>query len=228
MSRTVRQVRSIANGNGGVQPMDASDPPRPAANGNASSYAPRGQSLKDIGSEISVIKVSSNSTTKKIAAAMAHTVRLGKSVDITGFNIGCVSTILKAAAVGREYLKRDAKDAQLSIEHRVDEDNHKALYFTLHPLTVRVPECEDVTEYRVTVNTEAHKLAGALKARIEEKKGVVLFCIGPSSLFRAATAVALCSQYLEQKVYILNSFKKVQGRVETGELNGVEMRIVTV
>jgi stage V sporulation protein SpoVS len=195
----------------------------------------RGPALKDMSEPLTVIKVSGQSNTRTIAAAIAHCVRSGRpSIDVTGFNVATVNTILKAAAVARDYLKREGKDMRLQIQHRTDESGRKSLFFIAHSLDSRSKEAaadgdEDMNnnnEYRVAPATDPAKLAGAVKARLNEGHSVSLFCIGPASLFRGATAVALLASYLQKDVYVLNAFVKFTGRGQmTSEMNGVRMTV---
>lgn len=163
----------------------------------------RGVSLRDASRTLETIKVSTASTTRGVAAALAHLVRENRGIEILAGSGRALSTALKACAAARKLLKNEDRDvavaARLSSSENADESaapRRTRLY--LVPLASIVESGspgEACASYTVKSNTNPAALAGALTARLREGKTAVVSCVGVDAATRAATALALASQY---------------------------------
>jgi stage V sporulation protein SpoVS len=159
--------------------------------------------LRDAVRTLETIKVSTSSTTRGVAAALAHLVRENRSVEILAGSGRTLATAIKACAVARKLLKDDDRDvavaARLTSTGNADESTaSRRTRLYLVPLASIVESgtpSEACASYTVKSNTNPAALAGALTARLREGKTAVVSCIGVDAVTRAATALALASQY---------------------------------
>lgn len=99
---------------------------------------------------VDLIKVSGNSRTSAVAGAIAGVIREHKKAEVQAIGSLAVNQAVKALALARRYLRRDALDiyvipefVDISIEDKV----RTAIRFTVesHPSDEPYPETEDST-----------------------------------------------------------------------------------
>lgn len=173
----------------------------------------REMSLNDITS----IRVSNKSLTKKVAGAMAKIARDGRDVDVLAGSASAVNTALKASAVARQFTVDDNIDTYLVPSFEVVDDRKRVNFKMVTVKTKQTPLEPDVVEYLVGNSTEAGALAGALAARLREGKSANLAVVGATAATRAATAATLAATYAERAVGLFNSFGNSPSKTEGGQ-----------
>jgi stage V sporulation protein SpoVS len=184
--RRMTDTRRVSGG--GERHMSRSPSPRPAE---------RGAALKDAAHAITSIKVSVNSTTRGVAAAMAHLSRDRKEMDVLAGSGRALATALKACAAARKMLHDENRGVAVSAT--ITEDERRLTRLRLVPLStaagVAVPS-DTCAAFSSSRSTNPAALAGALAARLREGKTAIVSCVGIDSATRAATALALATRYL--------------------------------
>jgi stage V sporulation protein SpoVS len=178
-----------------------------AANTGDKKIIKRGSQLKD-DTSLSEIKVSNKSTTKTISGALSHLARDHREVEILAGSAGALNVAIKAAAVARGYVSADNLDIGI-LPTLVVNDGRKIVSLKTYIFN-NVQLDADTESLTVSAKTESGALAGAISARIRDKKTVTLTAVGASCVLRALTAVALAGKYVEtvKNLAILPKFEK--------------------
>lgn len=169
--------------------------------------APRGQALKDLDKMPAAIKVSAQSTSKKVAAALAHIARAKHDVQIQAISPSNLNTAIKAVAIARTYLAKDGIDCAFTIEFR--DDKHASFTIKFVVFQQRFDAFMD-GQMHVKMTTKPEALAGALCARLrdQEAPSPVVSCIGAGIVNKALIALALATQYMkEDSIYYCPFFE---------------------
>ena len=157
----------------------------------------RGAALRDAAHVITSIKVSINSTTRGVAAAMAHLARDRREMDVLAGSGRALATALKACAAARKMLLDDNRGVAVSAT--ITDDERRLTRLRLVPLSaavdIAVPS-DTCAAFSASRSTNPSALAGALAARLREGKTALVSCVGIDSATRAATALALATRYL--------------------------------
>jgi stage V sporulation protein SpoVS len=184
--RMTRDARRAPGG--GERHPSRSPPPR---------LAERGAALRDAANVITSIKVSVNSTTRGVAAAMAHLSRDSREMDVLAGSGRALATALKACAAARKMLLDDNRGVAVSAT--IIDGERRLTRLRLVPLSaavdVAVPS-DTCAAFSASRSTNPSALAGALAARLREGKTALVSCVGIDSATRAATALALATRYL--------------------------------
>jgi len=175
------------------------------------------------------VKVSQNTTTRKLAGALAHVARSRRSVNISALSPANVNTAIKAVAVARDYVKDDGLEIAVSVEFR--DETRRSVALKLVNFDRRFENASEHT-YNVGKTSKPSTLAGAIAARLRENHQPVLSCVGAGSLARAITAVCVTANYLKKEdkgaVFVVPFFtdeKKVGSEESISILN---MQIVQI
>ena len=166
--------------------------------------APRAPCLKDLDKMPAAIKVSAQSTSKKVAAALAHIARAKHDVQIQAISPSNLNTAIKAVAIARTYLAKDGIDCAFTIEFR--DDKHASFTIKFVVFQQRFDAFMD-GQMHVKMTTKPEALAGALCARLRDSASPVVSCIGAGIVNKALIALALATQYMNTIIYYCPFFE---------------------
>ena len=190
----------------------------------------RGAALKDAAHAINSIKVSVNSTTRGVAAAMAHLSRDQKEMDILAGSGRALATTLKACAAARKMLRND--NLGVAVSATITDDERRLTRLRLVPLSaavdVAVPS-DTCAAFSASRGTNPAALAGAMAARLREGKTALVSCVGIDSSTRAATALALATRYLsadtEERGRIVATCHFTEEQSENGDITVLNLHV---
>jgi len=141
------------------------------------------------------LKVSSESSTKKVAGAIAHCVRIGGvPPSLLAKGIKAINQAVKAIAKARTYLEEE--DADLVAQPAFEGQSSACILHVRRASKIELDLGDTLT---VTNKTNPYKLAGAIAGKIREKERVALSAIGAQSVMHAVEALAVSRGYLKNE-----------------------------
>jgi len=192
--------------------------------------AERGAALKDAANAITSIKVSVNSTTRGVAAAMAHLSRDQKEMDVLAGSGRALATALKACAAARKMLIDD--NLGVAVSATITDDERRQTRLRLVPLSAAVDVAmpsDACVAFSASRSTNPAALAGALAARLREGKTALVSCVGIDPATRAATALALATRYLngdpEERGRIVATCHFTEEKSKEGEITVLNLHV---
>jgi len=147
-----------------------------------------------------LLHVSGKSLVKQVAGAISHISREGECPRILATLAPAINQAAKAIAIARKFLEEDNIDITCNPmftpgRRRQDE----SFTFILHKRALRGVVLHDGTqELKVSKQSNAGTVAGAIAARVREGQRVVLSSIGPLSVSKAICSIIIARQYLAE------------------------------
>jgi stage V sporulation protein S len=203
--------------------------PYKRTNTNVNSFI--GHSVASVaGVESRMLKVSARSDPKKVAGSIAHTCRQGEAPTIVGTGSHSVNQGIKAIAIARGFLEEEKIDVTCDPETRNRERCAVSLILrksAAAPKNQQNTAVADATELRVSANSEAGPVAGAIANTVREGQRVVLLGIGPESVSICVLALSTARKYLADDGIDI-SFRPEFIHVEMGEESRSVMKFVVL
>lgn len=153
---------------------------------------------------------------KKLAGAIAHSLRTSGDINVRAFGSSAISKAAKALAIAKDYLRATHKDLQLSfspafIETEIEGQHLTGIAFcTFTSGYVSERNLDDVKsklfvkadQKGITAEerkNNVRKLAGAITHAIDENKECVVRCFGSAAIGKAAKAMAIARGFTATK-----------------------------
>jgi len=147
-----------------------------------------------------LLHVSGQSPVKQVAGAISWISREGECPRLLATLPPAVNQAAKAVAIARKFLEEDKIDIAcypMFTPGRRRQD--ESFTFILRKSTIRAVVLDDGTqELKVSKNSNPGTVAGAIAARVREGQRVVLSSIGPISVSKAISSIAIARQYLAE------------------------------
>jgi stage V sporulation protein S len=145
-----------------------------------------------------LLHVSGQSPVKQVAGAISWISRAGECPKLLATLAPAINQAAKAVAIARKFLEEDKIDIAcypMFTPGRRRQD--ESFTFLLRKSTVRPLVLDDGTqELKVSKQSNPGTVAGAIAARVREGQRVVLSSIGPLSVSKAISSIAIARQYL--------------------------------
>lgn len=143
------------------------------------------------------IKVGGESATKKVAGKIAHSCRSGDPPAILCKGPSSINQAVKAVAVARGYLLEENIDLTCQPAFRDDKQLASlAIYLAKRtPIEFCTENVEALTSNK---ESDPHKMAGAIAARVRENIPVTITGIGEEAVSKCIRAICHGRLYLEQ------------------------------
>jgi len=148
-----------------------------------------------------ILQVSGQSPVKQVAGAIAWISREGECPRILATAAPAINQAVKACAIARQFMQSDKIEISVYPEYtrgrRRDADSFT---FDLRKTVTRynVVVDESLQELKVSKESKAPTVAGAIAGRVREGQRVILSAIGPLSVAAAVRSVAIARQYLAE------------------------------
>jgi len=147
-----------------------------------------------------LLHVSGQSPVKQVAGAISWISREGECPKLLATLAPAINQASKAVAIARKFLEEDKIDIAcypMFTPGRRRQD--ESFTFVLRKSTIRAVVLDDGTqELKVSKQSNPGTVAGAIAARVREGQRVVLSSIGPISVSRAISSIAIARQYLAE------------------------------
>jgi len=147
-----------------------------------------------------LLHVSGQSPVKQVAGAISWISRAGECPRLLATLAPAINQAAKAVAIARKFLEEDKIDIAcypMFTPGRRRQD--ESFTFLLRKSTMRAVVLDDGTqELKVSKQSNPGTVAGAIAARVREGQRVVLSSIGPISVSRAISSIAIARQYLAE------------------------------
>jgi len=147
-----------------------------------------------------LLHVSGQSPVKQVAGAISWISREGECPRLLATLAPAVNQAAKAVAIARKFLEEDKIDIAcypMFTPGRRRQD--ESFTFILRKSTIRALVLDDGTqELKVSSKSNPGTVAGAIAARVREGQRVVLSSIGPISVSKAISSIAIARQYLAE------------------------------
>jgi len=147
-----------------------------------------------------LLHVSGQSPVKQVAGAISWISREGECPKLLATLAPAINQAAKAVAIARKFLEEDKIDIAcypMFTPGRRRQD--ESFTFVLRKSTIRAVVLDDGTqELKVSKQSNPGTVAGAIAARVREGQRVVLSSIGPISVSRAISSIAIARQYLAE------------------------------
>jgi len=145
-----------------------------------------------------LLHVSGQSPVKQVAGAISWISREGECPRLLATLAPAVNQAAKAVAIARKFLEDDKIDIacypMFTPGRRRQEESFT---FILRKSTIRAVLLDDGTqELKVSKQSNPGTVAGAIAARVRKGERVVLSSIGPISVSKAISSIAIARQYL--------------------------------
>jgi len=145
-----------------------------------------------------LLHVSGQSPVKQVAGAISWISRAGECPRLLATLAPAINQAAKAVAIARKFLEEDKIDIAcypMFTPGRRRQD--ESFTFLLRKSTMRAVVLDDGTqELKVSKQSNPGTVAGAIAARVREGQRVVLSSIGPLSVSKAISSIAIARQYL--------------------------------
>jgi len=147
-----------------------------------------------------LLHVSGQSPVKQVAGAISWISRGGECPRLLATLPPAINQAAKAVAIARKFLEDDKIDIAcypMFTPGRRRQD--ESFTFLLRKSTIRAVVLDDGTqELKVSKQSNPGTVAGAIAARVREGQRVVLSSIGPLSVSKAISSIAIARQYLAE------------------------------
>jgi len=147
-----------------------------------------------------LLHVSGQSPVKQVAGAISWISRAGECPGLLATLAPAINQAAKAVAIARKFLEEDKIDIAcypMFTPGRRRQD--ESFTFLLRKSTMRAVVLDDGTqELKVSKMSNPGTVAGAIAARVREGQRVVLSSIGPLSVSKAISSIAIARQYLAE------------------------------
>jgi len=147
-----------------------------------------------------LLHVSGQSPVKQVAGAISWISRGGECPRLLATLAPAINQAAKAVAIARKFLEEDKIDIAcypMFTPGRRRQD--ESFTFLLRKSTIRAVVLDDGTqELKVSKQSNPGTVAGAIAARVREGQRVVLSSIGPLSVSKAISSIAIARQYLAE------------------------------
>jgi len=145
-----------------------------------------------------LLHVSGQSPVKQVAGAISWISREGECPRLLATLAPAINQAAKAVAIARKFLEEDKIDIacypMFTPGRRRQEESFT---FILRKSTIRAVLLDDGTqELKVSKQSNPGTVAGAIAARVRKGERVVLSSIGPISVSKAISSIAVARQYL--------------------------------
>jgi len=161
---------------------------------------PKGAESKTRSGSARLLHVSGKSPVKQVAGAISWISRSGECPRLLATLAPAINQAAKAVAIARKFLEEDKIDIAcypMFTPGRRRQD--ESFTFILRKNTIRSVVLDDGTqELKVSKQSNPGTVAGAIAARVREGQRVVLSSIGPLSVLRAISSIAIARQYLAE------------------------------
>jgi len=161
---------------------------------------PKGGGSKTRSGSARLLHVSGQSPVKQVAGAISWISRAGECPRLLATLAPAINQAAKAVAIARKFLEEDKIDIAcypMFTPGRRRQD--ESFTFLLRKSTIRAVVLDDGTqELKVSKQSNPGTVAGAIAARVREGQRVVLSSIGPLSVSKAISSIAIARQYLAE------------------------------
>jgi len=148
------------------------------------------------------LKVSAESSPKKVAGAICHCLRIGGVPPaLIAKGTTAINQAVKSIAIARNFLEAE-DDVDLIAQPSFRGDISHSSGCIIHVRRANKIELtdEDISDaLNVTNKSVPDKLAGAVAGRVREKKRVSISAIGPKGVMRAIETIAFAREYLKNE-----------------------------
>lgn len=148
------------------------------------------------------LKVSAESSAKKVAGAICHCLRIGGVPPaLIAKGTTAINQAIKSIAIARNFLEAE-DDVDLIAQPSFRGDISLSSGCIIHVRRANKIELteEDVSDaLNVTNKSVPDKLAGAVAGRVRERKRVTISAIGPKGVMRAVEAIAFVREYVKNE-----------------------------
>lgn len=172
------------------------------------------------------IKVGGESATKGVAGKIAHSCRQGNPPAVLAKGPASINQAVKAIAVARSYLLEEGVDLTCQPAFRDDKQLASLALYLAKRAPVTFPT-ENVEALSSNKDSDPHKMAGAIAARVRDDIPVTITGIGVEAVSKCIRAICHGRLYLEQNgvdIKALVEFVHVQKGTET--LNALCFKIL--
>lgn len=181
--------------------MAAGNRGRPSGGGRGRGPA-NGNLMKD---SARLLHVSGQSPVKQVAGAISWISREGECPRLLATLAPAINQAAKAVAIARKFLEDDKIDIAvypMFTPGRRRQDESFTFLLRKNSMTRGVPgggiADDGSQELKVSKQSNPGTVAGAIAARVREGQRVVLSSIGPRSVSKAISSIAIARQYLSE------------------------------